>query len=72
MKLGKAVFEFVLPDDKVYSAHWYHNDTAPDTKRKYEVSIFRGGGYKVSFFTDHRICEKNSKEFIQQYLKSQL
>ena len=70
MEFNNAKFEFIMPDNMLYSAHWYINKTAPDLKRKFEVSIFSGGGYKVSFYTDHRICEKNSKEFINKFLKS--
>lgn len=69
MKLESAIFQFALPDNEIYSAHWSPNTTAPDMKRKFEVSIFYGGGYKVSYYTDNRICEKNSKEFIESYLK---
>ncbi len=75
MKLSKIVFEVEI-EGKLFSAHWYPNGSDGfqgyaelDKKRKFEVSIFRGGGYKVSYYTDHRPCEKNAKEFISQYLK---
>lgn len=73
MRLNYAKFEFIMPDNRVYSAWWYKNGIthdSPEPNRKYEVAIYRGGGYKVSYYTDHRICEKNSKEFINIYLKS--
>lgn len=38
--------------------------------RKYEVSIFRGGGYKVSFYTDYNCNISNSKDFLNRYLES--
>lgn len=79
LKMDKAVFEFIAPDNRVYSAHWYpkgsdnysgyYDDSK--TKRRFEVTIWRGGGYKISYYTDHRICEKNSLEFINRYLKQQ-
>lgn len=69
MRLTKATFEFEMPNNKVYSAHWSIN-TGSYSNLKYEVSIFRGGGYKLSYYTDNRICEKNSKEFIDAYLKT--
>ena len=78
MKLESAVFTFTMPNNEngwIYSAHWYpsgsdYYNTTAKLNRKFEVAIFRGGGYKTSYYTDHRICEKNSKEFIERYLQS--
>ena len=70
MKLTTAVFTFTINNTDTYSAHWYINTTAIDLNRKYEVAIFYGGGYLVSYYTDHRICEKNSREFIEKYLST--
>lgn len=77
MKLDNANFQFMVPGNTIYSAHWYPNGSdsfspqiEQDKQRKFEVAIWRGGGYRVSYYTDHRICEKNSKEFVELYLKS--
>lgn len=70
MKLEKVVFEFVMRDKRTYSAHWCPNTTAADLDQKYEVEIYRGGGFKISYYSNRRICEKNSKEYIEEYLNS--
>lgn len=69
-KFHSSMFQFELNDKTLYSAHWTPNTTAPDLKRKYEVAIYRGGGYKISFYTDHQMNKTNSLEYIEKYLKS--
>jgi hypothetical protein len=72
LKFSEAIFEFNIPhpdnENALFSAHWFTNKSSYEPKRKYEVDIFSGGTYKVSYYTDHRICEKNSIEFIKKYL----
>ena len=73
-------FEFTAQDSRVYSANWhpkgsiYYSDFAAskdhEKNAKYEVTIHRGGGYKVSYYTDNAANKTNSIELIERYLKT--
>lgn len=78
MKLSKVVFEF-QEENHYLSAVWYPKGSDGysgyaaldgEVGRKYEVSIFRGGGYKCSYYTDHAANKSNSIEFINKYLQN--
>jgi hypothetical protein len=66
-QLLTAAFDFEMPDNSIYSARWFPHSSA-EQKGTFEVAIYKDSGYRVSFYTDHRICEKNSMEFLQKYL----
>lgn len=82
IKVERMVFEFLLPDGRtLYSAVWFPKGSdgysgyaakENEINRRFKVNIMRGGGsYRATYYTDHNANASNSKEFVEQYLKTE-
>lgn len=77
--LNMVSFEFETPENKrLYTLKWFpvaseYYSASGHTEKwkpKFEVAIYRGGGYKCSVYTQHRASITESKTILEKFLNS--